>query len=129
MLKPRALAQVLAQANTGGILSTMLLNNEGTLLAYSKSDEDDREAKVTAAIASNIWAAYERIGKTAFQDENLNFLLVNCREGKVGISRVANQLLCIYAHRDVAIGILKAKADALAKYLEEPLTQVALAAS
>ena len=56
-----------------------LLNNEGTLLAYSKSDEDDREAKVTAAIASNIWAAYERIGKTAFQDENLNFLLVNCR--------------------------------------------------
>ena len=34
------------------------------------------------------------------------------QEGKVGISRVANQLLCIYAHRDVAIGILKAKVKA-----------------
>eukprot|EP00118_Oscarella_pearsei_P024993 m.307271 g.307271 ORF g.307271 m.307271 type:complete len:130 (+) comp42097_c0_seq1:18-407(+) len=129
MLKPRALTQVLSQANTGGIRSTMLLNNEGTLLAYSKADTDDKEAKVTAAIASNIWAAYERIGKTSFVDEKLNFLLVDCEDGKVGISRVANQLLCIYADSSVGFGILKAKADALTKYLEEPLAQVALASS
>ena len=55
-----------------------MLNSEGSLLAYSGVDGEDRDAKVTAAIASNIWSAYERAGENAFQNESLNFLVIDC---------------------------------------------------
>lgn len=119
-MKPRALTQVLAQANTDNVLSTLLLNNEGALLAFA--GYDNKDARVTSAIASNIWTAYEKVSRAI--SDPAQMIMLECVVGNVAIARVANFLLCTYSKETVGLGMLRAKAQALVDYLQEPLKQV-----
>ncbi|CAG8439024.1 5775_t:CDS:2 [Ambispora leptoticha] len=140
MLKPKVISQVLQQATTGGVKATLLLNSEGSPLVFV-SEAGDRDARVYAAIASNVWSTFEKNTKPLTKEDPtigsgvgsgnggginnaLKFLLVECEEGNLAITTVTNMLLCLVARTDVALGILKAKTDALARHLEEPFQRV-----
>ncbi|XP_065899313.1 ragulator complex protein LAMTOR2-like [Dysidea avara] len=124
MLKPKALSRVLEQANTGGIKVSVLLNMEGNIMAHASSQQAGLDV-TTSAIAANVWRVYEKVGKVAFQQQKLSFISLDCENGVVAIKKIANLLLCLYAQESVGAGLLKRKAEALAKYLEEPMTQIA----
>lgn len=53
-----------------------LLNPEGSLMAFA--GKSDKKEKVTAAVAANIWMSNEKSARSAFQDENLQFIVMDC---------------------------------------------------
>jgi predicted regulator of Ras-like GTPase activity (Roadblock/LC7/MglB family) len=90
-----------------------LLTNEGALLATI-----GEYGKIVSAIYANIWTSFEKSG-------NLEYLLSDCEEGKVLVTKVTNQfLLCMYGDQTTEFGMLKQKAKLLKEYLEVPLKQV-----
>ena len=64
MLCPTALKSLLNQANTRGVDSTLLISRDGSVMAHS-GNTTERHALVTAAVASNVWGAYEKAGRSA----------------------------------------------------------------
>jgi len=51
-------------------------------------------------------------------------VIAECEEGTVAITTISTMLLCLVAADNVGLGIIKAKADALKRHLEEPLQRM-----
>lgn len=119
LLKPKSLNNVLAQANTGGVKCTLILNHEGSLLAHAGGSNS--EAITIAALASTIWKNYQRYGNSALHEDKLKSALIQSQEANLMVRNLSNVLLCICANNDVPLGMLKCKANSIAEFLEEPL--------
>ena len=147
MLCPTALKSLLNQANTGGVDSTLLISRDGSVMAHS-GNTTERHALVTAAVASNVWGAYEKAGRSAnltmspaktanrrnYENGNnaqdntsaLKHIIMDCEEGRAGVALVpgTEYIVSIFANTTCEIGLLKKKLTTLVEYLEEPLGQL-----
>jgi len=111
---------ILAQANTGGVKLTLLTKIDGALLSVAGESGNNIE-NMLAALVGNMWKTYEDGSKAAYDAEALNFLFVDCENGKLGVTRIGKFLLCMYADKAVEVGLLKAKVTAFANALDAPL--------
>lgn len=106
-----------------GVEGALLLNREGTLLAFAGFD--DKSACMQAALASSMWCAYERSAGSALAEQQLKSYVVVCDNGTLIVRQVASVLIAIQSHSTVPLGSLKTKVNALADFLDQPLRQIA----
>eukprot|EP01134_Creolimax_fragrantissima_P005075 CFRG5075T1 len=125
MLKPKVLGKVLSQANTEGCLYTVLLGIDGSLVAWAGEEESisgaENDPKITSAIAFHIWQAYLTNGSPSLSLDVPEFVLLECENGKVVITKVGKLLLCLYTNSTAQFGSVKAKAAAISEKLQECL--------
>lgn len=122
LLKPKSLNNVLAQANTGGVRCTLLLNHEGSLLAHAGGTSN--EAITIAALASTIWKNYQRYGNSALHEDKLKTAVIQSQEANLIVRNLSTVLLCICASSEVPLGMLKCKANSIVEFLTEPLDMI-----
>merc|ERR1711990_738186 len=113
-LRPKVLTSILGETNTGGVFMSLLMQEDGSLVALAAEDRD--KARNMAAIVSNIWSSYEH-----GSEEGLECLLIGNEEGRIAIMKASKTLVCIVGEHDVGFGMLKAKVHALVDKLEPPL--------
>jgi hypothetical protein len=111
-----------------------LLNEEGSLLASTGAGDH----VVVAAIASNVWAQYQKLG-----NQDLEYMLFDCevrspnlsppplqansrlslsfgeQQGRVVMTKVSTHLLCLYSDKSAEFGMLKRKVRFVAGGLAE----------
>eukprot|EP00736_Rhodelphis_marinus_P008616 Rmarinus@m.16039 len=119
LLHARQLSEVLKQAATHGVKSSMLLNFDGSLLAAAG---DISNAKLISGIVGNLWHEYELARRTSLESENMNLMFVQCQGGAAGLTRVQRFLVCLYCDPTVGFGLMKSKLEALREFFDEPLS-------
>ena len=95
------------QANTDGVESTFLFKQDGTLLAHASAPQTNREPRVMSAIASNIWAIYDKSGRASLNEDSLEMLMLDCEEGRLVLVPVNMVLLAVLGSRSVGPGMLR----------------------
>ena len=122
LLKPKVLTDVLGDVTTGGIKCNILISPYGTLLAHA--GDGSVEAIAYSALATTVWKNYERCGYTVFHEDNLQCAIVQNSETTMLVQDISGLLLCMVSGKEVPIGMLKTKANLLARDLEEPLGKI-----
>lgn len=119
MIKSKTLRALLEQACTGGVQATILLDLNGSMIAYSGGDVIGNQ--MVTAIVANLWTSFQS------KEPGLVTLLFDFEKGRVAASRTSQFVLCVCGAETVPLGLLKAKAETLADYLQSPMDEVCAA--
>ncbi|KAK7598344.1 hypothetical protein V9T40_006579 [Parthenolecanium corni] len=123
MLTAKVLVNVLNKISSiNGINDTVILSGTGEVLAYSGNDEKNI-VDILSAITSNMWLMLQNSGETVLNEDNLSYVLIKCKGGRILIRRVAEFLLCIRADNTVGFGLLKKQSQLLEEYCQMPLNR------
>jgi predicted regulator of Ras-like GTPase activity (Roadblock/LC7/MglB family) len=97
-----------------------LMKPDGALLALAG---DSKMEKIISALVANIWKDYENAEAYAFGGQNLQFMMMECEQGQVAVSKLHSMLLCMVAENSVQLGLLRGKMMSLLHQLQ-PLQKV-----
>lgn len=124
MLNPKDLTEILGQANSTGVMCTLLINQHGSLVAFVGNG--DVAAKVKGTVCSSIWSGYEHKKPANGSEILLSRMIISCANGNVVVEKAGQNglLLCMFAELHVSLGLLSAKAKAIIEFLEEPLSSM-----
>eukprot|EP00466_Bigelowiella_natans_P001524 jgi/Bigna1/139936/aug1.53_g14644 len=108
--------EILAKEITAGVSSALLFNSKGALLT---SAGDIKNEHIISALTANIWQSY------ADTQKKLNFMLILCEDGKLGVAGVGAFRICMYSNDfKYPLGLLKAKIERVVAKLDKPLSSV-----
>ncbi|KAJ1619676.1 hypothetical protein T492DRAFT_1083953 [Pavlovales sp. CCMP2436] len=123
LLRPKVLPEVLGAANVDGIQTTMLVTHNGNLMGYSGVHSQQEAIKI-GAIACNVWHSHSTPADTFADAGTLRCLIIDLELGRLVVSPTTDHLVVCHAAPDAPIGMVKAKAQAVALHLQQPLSQI-----
>ncbi|KAL1923419.1 uncharacterized protein VTP21DRAFT_8399 [Calcarisporiella thermophila] len=124
LLMIKTVGAILQQAVTGGITCCILVNTSGAIITYAGLVEEE-EAKTYAAIAANLWNIYSRNSNTIFlKHDDLTRLTAVCEKGTVYVTGIYPYFLCVVSEPQASPGLIKAKMDAIVRYLDPHIREL-----
>ena len=135
MLRVNKLPEILREALTDGIEGVVLMTNEGSTLGSEFKDSSLTET-VLAAISSSMWNNYSReppsssasassaSSATSPELDGPSLQIVKMENGTLGICRAGDGYLISAFGRDVTLGMLKFKLQALSGYFAKVFEQL-----
>lgn len=88
------------------------------------SGEHAQEAIKIGAIACSVWRLHSLPADKFAEAGALKCLVVDLEQGRLVITPTTDHLVVCRAAADTPLGLVKAKAHAVARHLQQPLSQV-----
>lgn len=117
MLNPTEVNNVLQKANSENIICTMLINQQGSLIAHAGIGNEANRVK--GIICSTIWSSYDyKASQNTTTDTCLKSMIVSCKNGNAVVHQVSGDLLCcMFAGKNYDLGLLIAKTEGVSQQL------------
>lgn len=123
MLRVAAIPKVLEQICTDGVRGSALVTVDGALLGSSGDMLPGIDEQVFGAVSSGVWQDFSDASTES--SGALDMLLMMVDDGQLAVARAGPSfLVCAYAGRDCATGILRAKLKAISDHLGDRLGQL-----
>jgi len=119
MLRVNKLPEILRGVLQDGAEGCVLMTSEGSTLASEFISSDISET-VLSAICSSMWSNYSRVTS----GEILQLQIIKFEHGILGISRAGEKYIIGIYGKDIKIGMLRVKLEALNSYFSRVFDQL-----
>eukprot|EP00903_Cladosiphon_okamuranus_P015316 g14149.t1 len=122
MLRAKSLPEFLEQANTDGMMATMLLQADGALQGAAGKGMQGAAGRVLhgqilGVISTQMWGEFDGAGAAGSGD--LEMILMGMDTGTLGVARLnTGHLVCVYAEPWVQVGTVRSRLISLRSALE-----------
>lgn len=74
-------------------------------------------------IVSSIWTDYNEIGTQIFQNEKLNYLIIQNQDHHIMATHLYSYIIALKASNEANLGFIKVHLETISKFLDEKLNK------